>query len=105
MKNSNFWLKIVILLSILLASISVVYFYTIYLPKEKYEKVKEEERLRNIAGCVGEVNKNYKERWNGQCHFLDLGDDCSLDIEMANRLQEISDSQSNFCLQYYPDCQ
>jgi|ERR1044071_429024 hypothetical protein len=111
--------------ALVLAGISVFYYYVIFLPKHEQVKLdfqkqqeqsrlelqkqerealeqKQEESSEMLQACLADVDINYSTDWKRNCKSQNLNDDCRLPINLAESIDNNRNESRDFCLKQYP---
>ena len=93
-------LKLVLILFILTSSVSVFYYFVIYMPRisksmmEQTHKAQENDNNVELSNadrlekCLNDVYKEYVQMWDNQCQLLDMQEDCELPDSYAKRVDD-----------------
>lgn len=117
-------LRTVIIVCICVITLSVFYYFVIFLPKEREairkaeqaekatkeeaeraEKVrkelaqimKESEKWKDYNECIRAVDKDYHSNWESNCQSLRLGSECSLPLALSDRLNRSKKESEEQC--------
>ncbi len=110
--NTTF--RIAITVGIVLVSLSIFYYFVIFLPQKEETKMKQlkqeqeatqrakyiDEAFRDV--CLEDADKGYLVNWNKECKSRGLKENCSLPLENADRLEVSRQQYKDECFKKYP---
>ncbi|MEO6508714.1 MAG: hypothetical protein ABIO02_02065 [Patescibacteria group bacterium] len=75
--------------------------------KEKIETTKKAleekgDQKASLEKCIDDVMKLYVYDWNGNCKLRKLGDECTLDPDIAIMINNRRDNLKQECFEKYP---
>ncbi len=106
--------KISIIVGTLIVALSIAYYLVIFLPKkaemaleqraqEQQAEADEVVASRNaLNDCLGAVEAYYAENWERNCRSQDLGEECSLPKQTAERLNDDKKREQDNCFKKFP---
>ena len=109
------WFKVGILAAILVVSISVGYYYMIFLPQKEEERTKIEsqkqeqlvketkEQEAKLSACITNTDTNYQTNFESYCISEGRGSNCnSIKRVNADRVEQIEKDEKADCFKKYP---
>lgn len=116
MSGTFFWdkaFKPIIGLSVLIVSLSIAYYFVVFLPsreQQKLEMIKEEReaksledsgRIISLEYCIQDADTFYLQSWNQMCAGLKKGEKCSLPDKETNRVMDLYSEKKDECYRKY----
>ena len=110
----NNLIKISIIVGVMLTSLSITYYFVIFLSsqekikiekaekKEFEQKIKEDQRQIDLDRCLLNAEIVYYELWNKNCKSRKLKDDCSLPLSLAESVNKTLKENKEDCFKQYP---
>lgn len=109
-KKTDDVIKFGIVAGILIISMSIFYYFVIFLPQKEREKTElKREELETIEAnrtllndCLREAERKSNDFWNKMCRGQGLKEDCSLPQHNADSAKEYLDDWKEECFKKYP---
>ena len=90
------WFKLIISATLLLAVLSVSYYYMAFLPH------KEAKRVSQLGYCLAKASVTKFNDWDNHCERLEKRATCNLPSNIADGVNERYEANENICFKKYP---
>ena len=124
-KNIDMAIKILILVGVAVISMSVFYYFVIFLPQSRLLKIeydkqiqlaeidqrqkeyiaeyeKKRESIRLLGECLGQAQEVYSDNWELQCKKFQKEENCTLPADVVKTLNGHHESSRDECFKRFP---
>lgn len=110
----NNLIKISIIVGIILTSLSISYYFIVFLPsqekikiekaerKESERKFEEDKRQLDLDKCLLSAEEDHENLWNYNCKIRGLKNGCMLPLPLAETITKIRKEDKEDCFKKYP---
>lgn len=96
-----------VIATFLLIGFSVFYYFVIFLPGKESTRLEQEEAKQSdrqvmINACLKKAYESYKAKWNSICKLDGLKEDCTLNTDRSEIINDYHKDLKDECYKRYP---